>query len=60
MVTKAELHEAIEQLLEPALPAFLRDSPLADPEPDELEAIAGLDRGEPRISNEELARALGR
>ena len=44
---------------EAALPAVLRDAPLSDPEPDELEAIAALDRSEPSISDEELKRELG-
>ncbi len=76
MVTKAELHEAIDRLPEAALaavaqamariaaeeaaiPAFLRDVPLAEPELDEIEAIATLDRNAPSISNEELMRELG-
>lgn len=76
MATKAELHQAIDALPEPALaaaaqalariaaeeaalPPFLREVPLAEPEPDELEAIRTLDRSAPSMSNEELMRELG-
>lgn len=76
MVTKAELHQAIDALSEPALaavaqalariaaeeaalPAFLRDAPLAEPEQDELEAMAALDPNEPSMTHEELMRELG-
>ncbi|HZQ36617.1 MAG TPA: hypothetical protein VFD32_11845 [Dehalococcoidia bacterium] len=75
MVTKAELHRAIDALPEPALaaaqalariaaeeaalPPFLRNVPLAEPEPDELEALAALDPNEPYLSTAEVRRALG-
>jgi Asp-tRNA(Asn)/Glu-tRNA(Gln) amidotransferase A subunit family amidase len=76
MVTKAELHEAIDRLPasalaavaqamariaaeEAAIPAFLRNVPLVEPEPDEIEALAALDPNEPGISTEELMRELG-
>jgi hypothetical protein len=76
MVTKAELHQAIDALPEPALaaaaqalariaaeeaalPAFLRDAPLAEPEPDELEALAEVSDSEPYLSTAEVRRALG-
>jgi len=44
---------------EAALPAFLRNAPLAEPEPDEVEALATLDPSDAWISNEELQRELG-
>jgi len=44
---------------EAALPGFLRDAPLAAPEPDELDALADLDADAPSLSTAELKRALG-
>lgn len=73
MVTKAELHQVIDELPDGAVEeagrrlAPLR-SPLARalfaapeeaPEPDELAALAAIDRSEPSLSTAEVRRALG-
>jgi hypothetical protein len=75
-VTKAALHQVLDALPEPALPAaahvlaqvaadeaalpaFLREAPLAEPEPDELAVLADLDERAPNLNTAELRRALG-
>jgi hypothetical protein len=47
------------QAQEAALPAFLRNTPVDDPEPDEIAALATIDEAEPSISNTEMKRAFG-
>ena len=79
MTTKAELHQLIDALPEPALtvaarllaqleaqeaalPAFLRNAPLVEPEEDELEALAeaAADPASGKsLSQEELEREFG-
>lgn len=52
----AERSLAALQAQEAALPAFLRDAPAEDPEPDEVAALAEIDESEPSISNAEMKR----
>jgi hypothetical protein len=57
-LARAEQLLARLQAEEAALPAVLREAPLAAPEDDELEALAALDRSEASISNADMKRAL--